>query len=146
MPGLHLRSRSFTASFPTMTPHAAIRRNTEDFHERSGGGVTAVGGGAVDFCVGCAVWRGRELGAAMHSYDYWLILGFFALVLVPAPFLGRFYYKVMEGQRTWLSPVLGPVERGCYRLAGVDPHAEQSWQRYTLALLAFNLAGFLLLF
>ena len=50
----------------------------------------------------------------MHSYDYWLILGFFALVLVPAPFLGRFYYKVMEGQRTWLSPVLGPVERGCY--------------------------------
>ena len=82
----------------------------------------------------------------MHSYDYWLILGFFALVLVPAPFLGRFYYKVMEGQRTWLSPVLGPVERGCYRLAGVDPHAEQTWQKYTLALLAFNLAGFILVF
>ena len=35
----------------------------------------------------------------MHSYDYWLILAFFALVLLPAPFLGRFYYKVMEGQR-----------------------------------------------
>jgi len=45
----------------------------------------------------------------MHSYDYWLILAFFALVLIPAPFLGRFYYKVMEGQRTWLSPILGPV-------------------------------------
>ena len=82
----------------------------------------------------------------MHSYDYWLILAFFAVVLVPAPFLGRFYYKVMEGQRTWLTPILGPVERGCYRVAGVDPHAEQSWQKYTLALLAFNLAGFLLLF
>lgn len=82
----------------------------------------------------------------MHGYDYGLILGFFALVLISAPFLGRFYYRVMEGQRTWLSPILGPVERGCYRLAGVDSAAEQSWQKYTLALLAFNLAGFVLLF
>ncbi|EIK94897.1 potassium-transporting ATPase subunit A [Pseudomonas sp. M47T1] len=81
----------------------------------------------------------------MHSYDYGVILAFFALVLIPAPMLGRFYYKVMEGQRTWLSPVLGPVERGCYRLAGVDATQEHSWQRYTLALLAFNLAGFVLL-
>ena len=82
----------------------------------------------------------------MHSYDYWLIIAFFAVVLVPAPFLGRFYYKVMEGQRTWLTPVFGPVERVCYRLAGVDAQQEQSWQKYALALLAFNLAGFLLLF
>lgn len=82
----------------------------------------------------------------MHSYDYALLLAFFALVLLPAPWLGRFYYKVMEGQRTWLSPLLGPVERGCYRLAGVDPATEQSWKTYALALLAFNLAGFGLLF
>ncbi|UVJ42448.1 potassium-transporting ATPase subunit KdpA [Pseudomonas sp. LS1212] len=82
----------------------------------------------------------------MHSYDYAVILAFFALVLLPAPWLGRFYYKVMEGQRTWLTPVLGPVERGCYRLAGVDAQQEQSWQKYTLALLAFNLAGFALVF
>ncbi|NBA97331.1 potassium-transporting ATPase subunit KdpA [Pseudomonas sp. R5(2019)] len=82
----------------------------------------------------------------MHSDDYALILAFFALVLLPAPWLGRFYYKVMEGQRTWLSPLLGPLERGCYRIAGVDAHSEQSWQRYTCALLAFNLAGFVLLF
>jgi K+-transporting ATPase ATPase A chain len=82
----------------------------------------------------------------MHSYDYWLIIAFFAVVLVPAPFLGRFYYKVMEGQRTWLTPVMGPVEKACYRLSGVDAQQEQSWQKYMLALLAFNLAGFLLLF
>ncbi len=82
----------------------------------------------------------------MHSYDYALQLAFFALVLVPAPWLGRFYYNVMEGQRTWLSPLLGPVERGCYRLAGVDAQAEQGWKQYTLALLAFNLAGFVLVF
>ncbi|QGW76809.1 potassium-transporting ATPase subunit KdpA [Pseudomonas alkylphenolica] len=82
----------------------------------------------------------------MHSYDYALLLAFFALVLLPAPWLGRFYYKVMEGQRTWLTPVLGPVERGCYRLAGVDAGDEHNWKQYTLALLAFNLAGFVLVF
>lgn len=82
----------------------------------------------------------------MHSYDYALLLAFFALVLLPAPWLGRFYYKVMEGQRTWLSPLLGPVERGCYRLAGVNADSEQNWKQYTLALLAFNLAGFILVF
>ncbi|MBX9410070.1 potassium-transporting ATPase subunit KdpA [Pseudomonas baetica] len=81
----------------------------------------------------------------MEGYDYALIFAFLALVLVPAPFLGRFYYKVMEGQRTFLSPFLHPVERMCYRLSGVDEKVEQSWQKYTLALLAFNLAGFLLL-
>lgn len=82
----------------------------------------------------------------MHSYDFALLLAFFAIVLLPAPWLGRFYYKVMEGQRTWLSPVLGPVEQACYRLAGVRSSQEQNWQQYSLALLAFNLAGFLLLF
>ena len=82
----------------------------------------------------------------MHSYDYGLLLAFFALVLLPAPWLGRFYYKVMEGQRTWLTPVLGPVEKVCYRVAGVDPGDEHTWQKYALALLAFNLAGFVLLF
>lgn len=82
----------------------------------------------------------------MHSYDYALVLAFFALVLLPAPSLGRFYYKVMEGQRTWLTPVVEPVEKLCYRVAGVDPSREQSWRQYALALLMFNLAGFLLLF
>ncbi|WP_273825131.1 potassium-transporting ATPase subunit KdpA [Pseudomonas asplenii] len=82
----------------------------------------------------------------MHGYDYWLILAFLALVLLPAPALGRFYYNVMEGRRTWLTPLLGPVERVCYRLSGVDEKTEQSWQKYTLAVLAFNFAGFVLLF
>lgn len=82
----------------------------------------------------------------MHSYDFALLLAFFAIVLLPAPWLGRFYYKVMEAQRTWLSPVVGPVEQACYRLAGVRADQEQNWKQYTLALLAFNLAGFLLLF
>ncbi|MEB0042244.1 MULTISPECIES: potassium-transporting ATPase subunit KdpA [unclassified Pseudomonas] len=82
----------------------------------------------------------------MHSYDYLLIVAFFALVLLPAPWLGRFYYRIMEGERTFLTPVLGPLERVCYRLSGVDPKTEQNWKTYTLALLAFNLVGFVVLF
>ncbi|MDF3845830.1 potassium-transporting ATPase subunit KdpA [Pseudomonas citronellolis] len=82
----------------------------------------------------------------MNSHDVLLIVAFFALVLLPAPLLGRFYYKVMEGERTFLSPVLAPVERLVYRICGIDPRAEQDWKTYTLAMLAFNLAGLALLF
>ncbi|WP_444438502.1 potassium-transporting ATPase subunit KdpA [Pseudomonas sp. A6] len=82
----------------------------------------------------------------MNSHDVLLIAAFFALVLLPAPLLGRFYYKVMEGERTFLSPVLAPVERLIYRVCGIDPQSEQNWKGYTLALLAFNLAGLALLF
>ncbi|MFV3416167.1 potassium-transporting ATPase subunit KdpA [Pseudomonas nitroreducens] len=82
----------------------------------------------------------------MNSHDVLLIVAFLALVLVPAPFLGRFYYKVMEGQRTFLSPIFLPVERAIYRACGIHPEDEQDWKRYTLALLAFNLVGLVLLF
>jgi K+-transporting ATPase ATPase A chain len=75
----------------------------------------------------------------MHDYDWLLLAAFSLLVLAPAPFLGRYFYRVMEGQRTWLSPVLLPLERLCYRVAGVDPEREQSWRGYALALLVFSL-------
>ncbi len=60
--------------------------------------------------------------------------------------LGGYMTAVFEGRRTLLSPVLRPIERGFYRLAGVDPQAEHRWLSYAVALLAFNLAGALLLF
>lgn len=82
----------------------------------------------------------------MNSHDILLIIAFLALVLVPAPFLGRFYYKVMEGQRTFLSPIFLPVERLIYRVCGIDPEVQQDWKGYTVALLAFNIAGLALLF
>lgn len=82
----------------------------------------------------------------MDIQDIGLLLAFFALVLVPAPFLGRYLYRAMEGQCTWLSPVLRPLERVCYKVGGVDERAEQSWQGYTLALLAFSGVSLLVLF
>ncbi|MFC4314406.1 potassium-transporting ATPase subunit KdpA [Steroidobacter flavus] len=57
--------------------------------------------------------------------------------------LGGFMAKVFQGERTWLTPVLAPIERGIYRLCGIDEHAESSWKSYAIGLLLFNLIGFL---
>jgi K+-transporting ATPase ATPase A chain len=69
-----------------------------------------------------------------------------ALVLGCAIPLSKFIAEVYAGERNFLSPVLGPVERGFYRLAGVDPAREQDWFVYTLAMLAFSVGGFLVLY
>ena len=69
-----------------------------------------------------------------------------ALVVACAVPLSAFIARVFSGERTFLSPVLGPVERGFYRLAGVDPATEQDWLGYTLAMVAFSIAGFLSLY
>ncbi|MBD9417394.1 potassium-transporting ATPase subunit KdpA [Pseudomonas sp. PDM16] len=82
----------------------------------------------------------------MQLQDYGLILAFFVLVLAPAPWLGRYLYRAMEGERTLLTPLLGPVERLCYKVAGVDAKSDQDWKTYALAMLAFTLASLALLF
>ena len=69
-----------------------------------------------------------------------------ALVLACAIPLSKFIADVYAGERTFLSPVIGPVERGFYRLAGVDPAREQDWFTYTIAMLVFSIAGFLSLY
>src|SRR4051794_35260273 len=65
-----------------------------------------------------------------------------ACVVAAAPPLGRYMARVAAGERTFLHPVLGPVERAIYAVAGVDPARGQSWKAYTLAMLAFSAAGF----
>jgi K+-transporting ATPase ATPase A chain len=65
-----------------------------------------------------------------------------ALVLAAAVPLSRLIDAVYAGRRNFLSPVLGPIENGFYRLAGVDPAREQGWLTYTMSMLAFSLAGF----
>jgi K+-transporting ATPase ATPase A chain len=77
----------------------------------------------------------------------WLQIGllFLAVLLAVKP-LGLYMAKVFSGERTFLSPVLGPIERGFYALAGVDQKKEQGWVAYTLAVLAFSAAGFVLLY
>jgi len=60
--------------------------------------------------------------------------------------IGVYMSRVWNGERTWLDPVLKPVEGLFYRAAGVNPTRSQGWLGYAGALLAFNLAGFLLLY
>src|ERR1700683_3503259 len=69
-----------------------------------------------------------------------------ALVLGCAIPLSKYIADVYAGERTFLSSVIGPVERGFYRLAGVDPAREQDWFAYTIAMLVFSVAGFLVLY
>jgi K+-transporting ATPase ATPase A chain len=60
--------------------------------------------------------------------------------------LGVYMSRVWNGERTWLDPVLRPVEAVFYKACGVDPAKSQSWYGYAGALLAFNLVGFLLVY
>jgi K+-transporting ATPase ATPase A chain len=68
------------------------------------------------------------------------------LVFVTAFPLGKYMAVVFSGGRTWLSPVLAPVERGFYRLAGVDPARGMGWKAYAAALVLLNALHFLLLY
>ena len=70
------------------------------------------------------------------------ILLYCAVVAALVKPLGAYLTRVLDGTL----PGIGPIERPLYRLAGVDPREEQSWLGYALALLAFNLAGVLLLY
>jgi K+-transporting ATPase ATPase A chain len=68
-------------------------------------------------------------------------LYFAALVLITKP-MGLYLLQVLDANgRTWLDPVLRPLERLTYRLMGVDRNKEHDWKQYTLALLLFSLVG-----
>lgn len=69
-----------------------------------------------------------------------LILGFVAILLALTKPVGAWLFALYEGRRTPLHVVLGPVERGFYKLSGIDPDAQQGWRRYALHMLIFNVA------
>jgi K+-transporting ATPase ATPase A chain len=60
--------------------------------------------------------------------------------------LGIYMARVWEGESTWLDPVLKPVERLFYGLSGIDPKKGQGWVAYAIAMMAFNGAGFVVLY
>jgi K+-transporting ATPase ATPase A chain len=66
---------------------------------------------------------------------------FFLVVLALTKPLGLYMFYVFDGHRTWLSPVLVPVERAIYRLCGVDADEEMRWSAYAFCVLAFSLIG-----
>lgn len=76
-----------------------------------------------------------------------LQMAIFLIILVFLAWpLGRYMSRVFSGEKTFLDPVLRPVERLIYRLTGVKQDIEMTWKEYLLALLLFNLAGLLFVF
>jgi K+-transporting ATPase ATPase A chain len=72
-----------------------------------------------------------------------VVFGVVCLLVKP---LGTYLAHVFEGERVWLTPVLGPLERALYRLCRIDPAREMSWKAYAFAVLAFSLISFVYLY
>ena len=71
---------------------------------------------------------------------------FCALIVAVVPLLGGHMARVFRGERTFLDPVAGPLERFTYRLLRIDPERGQDWKVYARSVILFSLAGWLLLF
>ena len=82
----------------------------------------------------------------MNALGVVQILLYIAVLVALVKPLGTFMAKVYDGERTFLSPVLEPIERGIYRLAGIQPSVGSNWKRYALAVLLFNFIGFVVVY
>src|SRR5215831_18530983 len=82
----------------------------------------------------------------MTSLGIGQILFFFAIILAVTKPLGIFMYKIFEGQRTFLHPILRPVERLIYRLSGIREEEEQSWVRYSASMISLSIFSFLFVY
>src|SRR4029079_18362326 len=74
------------------------------------------------------------------------IILFCAIVVALVRPLGWYMTRVFNGERTFLSPVLRPVERALYAAGGLDERQEQHWLTYTIAMLIFHVGGLLILY
>ncbi len=74
------------------------------------------------------------------------ILLFFAFVLAVTKPMGLFMAKVFSRERTWLDPVLRPLEKLIYKLTGVDEQHEMRWTEYSIAMLLFSAVSMLVLY
>ena len=74
------------------------------------------------------------------------ILLYCAIIVALTPLLGGYMTRVFNGERTFLTPILRPVELALYRAAGIDEKREQSWLAYTVGMLLFHVGGFAILY
>ena len=82
----------------------------------------------------------------MTSVNFIEILVYMAIIVAITPVLGRYMAKVFAGERTLLDPVLKPVERGLYRVCGVDAVKDQTWIEWTVTMLIVNAASLVILY
>ena len=74
------------------------------------------------------------------------ILLYCAIIIAITPVLGAYMTRVFNGERTWLTPILRPVEIAIYKIAGVDERQEQHALTYTVGMLLFHVGGLLILY
>jgi K+-transporting ATPase ATPase A chain len=74
------------------------------------------------------------------------ILLYCAIIVATIPVLGAYMTRVFNGERTFLSPILRPIETVLYRIGGVDERREQTWVMYVVGMLLFHAGGFLILY
>jgi len=81
------------------------------------------------------------------TFNGWLQIAVFAIAIIAItkPF-GGYMTRVFNGERTFLHPILRPVERGIYWCCGVEESEEQHWLTYGVALLFFSIVGFVTLY
>jgi len=82
----------------------------------------------------------------MATLDFLQIALFIALLVSITPIIGNFMGKVFMGEKHFMLPLFGWLEKLTYRFIKVNPDEETNWKSYTFGLLAFNLIGFLFLF
>src|ERR1700675_5152480 len=82
----------------------------------------------------------------MTAIGWIQIILYCAIIVALVKPLGWYMTRVFNGERTFLSPILRPVEAGIYWIGGVDERREQHWLTYTVAMLLFHVGGFLIIY
>ena len=82
----------------------------------------------------------------MTAIGWGQILLYCVIIIAITPVLGAYMTRVFNGERTWLSPILRPVEIAIYKISGVDERQEQHAVTYTVGMLLFHVGGFLILY
>jgi potassium-transporting ATPase potassium-binding subunit len=82
----------------------------------------------------------------MNIYSWFQLIFYMVVLLALAKPLGGFMAKVYQGEKTFLDPVMGPLERLIYRIAGVQADEETNWKVYAVALMLFNVVGILVVY
>ena len=77
----------------------------------------------------------------MTIQGWMLIVAFIGILVALTEPVGLWLFALYEGRRTPLHAVLGPIEKGFYKLSGIDPAVEQGWRRYAVHMLLFNFVG-----
>src|ERR1700758_481719 len=82
----------------------------------------------------------------MTALGWIQILLYCAIIVAITPVLGAYMTRVFTGERTFLTPVLRPVERAIYKIAGIDERQEQHAVTYTIGMLLFHAGGLIILY